>query len=104
MTRRRTCANCGAVTIELTKAEYDELRRPKPAPVKERKPRRRPAAPVPAGAKLTKRARLFLSRGVDVPPQLERDWKTLKHSGMSSQEAAASLGLHFMHPTDRARR
>ena len=32
-------------------------------------------------------------RGVDVPPELEEQWKALKRKRVSNEEAAAMLGL-----------
>lgn len=95
ITRRHVCPHCGGgfATVEMTVAEYHEMRQsPKASTAK-------PAVKVVERIrtkKMTRRARLFLSRGVDVPNGMEADWKTLKTSGMSNAEAAASLGLpHF---------
>lgn len=92
--RRHTCPHCGQgyVTVEMTVAEAVELAKPKVEIRTVTKIR---------SSKLTRRARLFLQRGVDVPPTMENDWKTLRGSGMSSAEAAASLGLPYLGREER---
>lgn len=94
MTKRHVCANCGHVTFEMTAAEVKALRKPRPVKVVEKIVREKPP-------KLTRRARMFLLRGVDVPPALEADWKTMKASGMSAREAADALGLPYFNPSER---
>lgn len=92
--QKRKCAHCGETTVELTEAEYKALSRPvKPVVVEK---------VVFRSSRLTRRARLFLKRGCDVPEAMERDWETLKKSGLSSREAAASLGLVYFEPNARS--
>lgn len=42
-------------------------------------------------------------RGVDVPPELEDAWKALKRKRVSSEEAAAMLGLRYRKRRRKAR-
>lgn len=94
--KKHRCPHCRKITVELTLDEYKELRKgatTKTVVIEKVKLK---------SSRLTKRARNFLRRGADVPPALEEDWSTLRKSGMSSAEAAKSLGLVFFEPNARS--